>query len=314
MPAIFKYRHFIVGISFAVTTAFRFKNKRSLRFGPQNNEINIREAPAAETAPSLQAEAGPFRRFARQAQARLRRRSPHTSLTYRGLVMKRHFNSSLPRLGFALLLWLPLSSALAAATALAGQTITIDAGTPGSVCGNGAGPNGASPCDGDTNGNTVIINGPGVGGGVLGALSQTKDSSAANNSVTINGGQATYVYGGQAEHIRGNATVTGNRVTISNNSSAYTVWGGESYGSTSSVAADNSVFISDSTVSGGVYGAYASTSATGNSVSISGGTVKPVYGGYGYTAEGNSVNISGGTVTSVTGGYSTYGSAGNSVS
>jgi hypothetical protein len=40
MPFLFKNRHFNGGFSFTVNRAFRFKNRRTLRFALQKNEIH----------------------------------------------------------------------------------------------------------------------------------------------------------------------------------------------------------------------------------------------------------------------------------
>ena len=125
---------------------------------------------------------------------------------------------------------------------------------------------------------------------------ESQGGKAENNTVEISGNTtftlASEIYGG---YTGSNGTVTGNRVEISGNTTF-------AFGSTSKI-----------------YGGYSvDGQANGNSVSISGGTIKgDVWGGFGKTANGNSVIISGSTSTikgEVLGGYPLNGTAnGNSV-
>ena len=82
-------------------------------------------------------------------------------------------------------------------------------------------------------------------------------------------------------------------------------------------ATGNRVSMSGGTVDGYVYGGSAKTGdATDNSISMSGGTVRDVCGGLAYNgnATGNSVSISGGTLNNINGGYAGNDAKGNRVS
>ncbi|MCL2873243.1 MAG: carbohydrate-binding domain-containing protein [Betaproteobacteria bacterium] len=169
-------------------------------------------------------------------------------------------------------------------------------------------PNSVAPVGSDTgksvslSDNSVMLN-SGTVGSILGAVNYMDHSSTVTgsgvliyndsdavtgNRVTINGGAASGVYGGDAR-----ATIS-NQVVINGGSL------GKVVGGSGEIAKDNSVVISGGTVNS-VYGGIGSGATTGNSVVISGGTIGDVYGGYTANlmysfATNNSVTISGGTI------------------
>jgi hypothetical protein len=53
MPALFKNRPYSVGIFFAVNRFFRFKNKRTVRFGLAINELDVASNRASATQAAL---------------------------------------------------------------------------------------------------------------------------------------------------------------------------------------------------------------------------------------------------------------------
>jgi hypothetical protein len=195
--------------------------------------------------------------------------------------------------------------ALLPATALAGQSITIDGSSGsggmviGDVYGNGDPPDGALPGGGtddllDPNNNIVTVSDGGtVDGAVYGGYANTSGSATANNNtVIISNGDTIYgtmfsgvVYGGSAETASGSATANNNTVTISNGDTGLGVAGGSAEtASGSATANNNTVTISNGTVSVGFIGGDASTlsgsaTANNNTVTISNGTVGGCSGG-----------------------------------
>ena len=157
-------------------------------------------------------------------------------------------------------------------------------------------------------GNHVIIQGGKITGDVYGGL--------AGNSNSSNGGTA------RNNTVSIEAEVSGNDYTVAGSIYGGWTWrGGESVGEATGDATGNSVSISHGKVKD-VYGGYVNSKGNaggtgegeGNTVSISGGTVSgAVYGGYtrsGTLATKNEVTISGGTVTgAVHGGYILFGTS-----
>ncbi|MDR1826717.1 MAG: autotransporter outer membrane beta-barrel domain-containing protein [Methylobacteriaceae bacterium] len=184
--------------------------------------------------------------------------------------------------------------------------------------------------DGDANGNIIVLDSVAAEGAIHGGYSGGAGRADGNevvirNNSVISSSYSGYVYGGQ-----GNGA-SGNTVTISGNSAvAVTVFGGHDTGgggasgntvtiSDSSVNMDflgwpgvaggysemaesnnNTVTLTDASVNGFVYGGYAGNgSASGNSVSITGGDGNPVsvFGGislaWGGNADNNTVTITG---------------------
>lgn len=193
------------------------------------------------------------------------------------------------------------------------NTVTIYGGTVGNVFGG-------SSSSGRATENIVNILGYVETIDISGGVVSSGSGDASSNSVAMVLGTADNMYGGFVAFGTGyaagnNATMTGGTVQ-------------RIYGARTNTgdASANNVNISEgigrtTQVSNGVYGGYVNSGigyASRNTVSISGGTVNDVYGGYvGGTgnAVSNTVGISGGTVTgSVYGGFSSVGSAtGNTV-
>ena len=181
--------------------------------------------------------------------------------------------------------------------------------------------------EGTNDGNKVIVSGGEAQDGVIGGCSVS--GVATGNSVVISGGKVglsteatSNIYGGYSYK---NAA-TGNKVTISNGSLgenyAVQIFGG--YGG-SGVADTNEVNLSGGTIGNYskvsyIYGGWGSkTSASGNTVKITDGTLKGgvVTGGFTYngTADSNIIKMSGGTLsnTSITGGKGSTSASGNKV-
>ncbi len=176
-------------------------------------------------------------------------------------------------------------------------------------------------------GNRVIVTGGSVSSGVYGGSAQSSNGSATadGNTVQISGGMSGFdynIYGGNARSRNGMAEANGNSVFLANIpdlGSFAGVYGGyarESSGSTGTVLAlDNVVEVGDGVslymaVGGralGDSGVGASAGADSNAVTVSGGSVNLLYGGYatadGETSAGNNtVTITGGSVDMVVGG------------
>ncbi len=175
---------------------------------------------------------------------------------------------------------------------------------------------GFSAGSGEAVGNHATITDGTINGEVYGASSE---GSADGNSVTITGGTLkNMIYGGRSFE----GKVTSNRVSISGGLIRSSVYGGASdnLGFSDITLTDNSVVMTNGTVAGELYGAFAwYGEATGNSVSISGGSVD----GYAFGADigegdvkGNNVTMTDGSVgASLYGGHTGMGNAtGNSVS
>jgi len=168
----------------------------------------------------------------------------------------------------------------------------------------------------ESNGNTVTI-GSGFAGSnsidIYGGFAKSEKAfsmTASDNTVTINGGTARYVYGGYAS-VWGlssvTATASGNTVNI-NAGTIYAVYGGYAFASVqpgTHVASENAVNISGGTILTEVYGGFGDAHdgfgrATNNSVTISGSpnlTAASLYGGgvpFWYNGEvfsGNTLNV-----------------------
>ena len=198
-----------------------------------------------------------------------------------------------------------------------GNTVTVYGGD---IPGNVAGGVNFFEEDGTVSGNHVFFKDGVVGQNIIGAITNT--GLASGNSVEISGG---YVAGKSAGAVVLNVTdpaygsvflATDNSLTLTGGYVAQEVYGGYSVGS----ATNNRVVISGGTVgwsiSGGFAGGYSGLAfegdASGNSVTMSGGSVEGVsvplhdnflpdsgvYGGTSRTgnANDNTVHISGGTV------------------
>ena len=167
--------------------------------------------------------------------------------------------------------------------------------------------NGAYVNNGVVSGNSATVTGSAqVGGNVNGAW--TQNGTASGNSATVTGGVTVegYVYGGYT----GNGTVSGNSVTVSDSTVGYVMGG---YASTGT-AENNRVKVTNSDVTGSggsdpsyVAGGYTYYHGTGtvrnNQVEITGSTVDNVYGGWAHNgiASGNSVIMTDGTAKEVFG-------------
>ena len=148
-------------------------------------------------------------------------------------------------------------------------------------------------------GNTVNINGGvvdfGIYGGYYSGVATNVAVSSSDNIVTIGSGfvgsNGIDIYGGFAKSVNAfSMTASDNTVTINGGTAGY-VYGGLAYvdsmtGPCVATASGNIVNINDGSINS-VYGGYAlagyvggTHSASGNTVNISGGSVANVYGGY----------------------------------
>ena len=239
-----------------------------------------------------------------------------------------------------------------------GYTLTVSGGTLNYVFGGQS--------RGDTTGNTVIFSGA-KAVGIYGGFARTQDGAANDNKVTINqdtnvttkvgdiyggrgqggatgntvtitGGQAGSIIGGEGGDANNNSVlISGNNTIITGN-----VYGGQGYSATGNnveikggtgyqivvgsylfqygggPASNNKVTVENITVSGDIYGATGASnsySSDSNVVTVNNSTVNNVYGGhvkYGRgTASNNVVEIKGGKVNgeNIIGGYAAYGKA-----
>ena len=190
-----------------------------------------------------------------------------------------------------------------------GNTLNITGGKANAAFGGWA-------ATGDVTGNAVAMNGGEIvegsssgsyAGNLYGGLAE--NGKAAGNEVTISGGtlgRFTYVYGGYSLNSAAGGTEPkdGNKVTITGGT-VWNVYGGNSRGD----ASYNSVEIDGGKVDGNVYGGQSSQgNALNNTVTVKEGTKNSyVYGGSTYLtgmkAAGNKVTITGGTVWDVYGGW-----------
>ena len=151
------------------------------------------------------------------------------------------------------------------------------------------------------------------------------DANAGASGATLSivtGGKANAAFGGRAA----SGDVTGNKVTMTDGETVVrnVIWIGDlnvsgmligGFADTGNVE-KNTVELSGGTVNSWLIGGYAEKGeAKENSVTISGGTIgQIVCGGYsGGTATGNTVTIKGGTTNSVVGGYSSGDAVANKV-
>ena len=137
--------------------------------------------------------------------------------------------------------------------------------------------------------NVVTINSGNVGGDVYGNDVDAAFSPVSNNTVILSGGSV----GGDILGGANNGAVTGNNVSISGFGSVLgSVYGG--YGAAEGTVNGNDVSIFDSgSVTGNVLGGYSrsvNSHVIGNTVTISGGTVRDIYGGQ--SGKGNALNNS----------------------
>ena len=135
--------------------------------------------------------------------------------------------------------------------------------------------------------NVVTINSGNVGGDVYGNDVDAAFSPVSNNTVILSGGSV----GGDILGGANNGAVTDNNVSISGFGSVLgSVYGG--YGAAEGTVNGNDVSISDSgSVTGNVLGGYSrsvNSHVIGNTVTISGGTVRDIYGGQ--SGKGNALN------------------------
>ena len=135
--------------------------------------------------------------------------------------------------------------------------------------------------------NVVTINSGNVGGDVYGNDVDAAFSPVSNNTVILSGGSV----GGDILGGANNGAVTDNNVSISGFGSVLgSVYGG--YGAAEGTVNGNDVSIFDSgSVTGNVLGGYSrsvNSHVIGNTVTISGGTVKDIYGGQ--SGKGNALN------------------------
>ena len=149
----------------------------------------------------------------------------------------------------------------------------------------------------------VFVNPHSSGSALVGALYNDSDDELTNNKVIIN--NSTFG-GGNVYGVLAQAKATGNSVEITNGKITDTAGGinGDIYGAKVEVgtASGNSVSVSGaSELAGDIYGAYAKGDATGNKVTITGGTFshagQVIYGAQSRdgNASNNVVTIDGGT-------------------
>jgi len=137
--------------------------------------------------------------------------------------------------------------------------------------------------------NKVTINSGNVSGDVYGNDVDAAFSPVSNNTVILSGGSV----GGDILGGANNGAVTDNKVSISGFGSVLgSVYGG--YGAAEGTVNGNDVSIFDSgSVTGNVLGGYSrsvNSHVIGNTVTISGGTVRDIYGGQ--SGKGNALNNS----------------------
>ncbi|MDY6292160.1 MAG: autotransporter outer membrane beta-barrel domain-containing protein [Succiniclasticum sp.] len=174
--------------------------------------------------------------------------------------------------------------------------------TTGDVTGNKVAMSGGEIVEGSSGGSSFNP----YTGNLYGGLAEKGD--VAGNEVTVSGGtlgRFTYVFGGRSEQGAAGGTdpKDGNKVTITGGTVG-TVQGGYSLGD----ASYNSVEIAGGTVLGDAYGGESSQgNALNNSVTVKEGTAGWVFGGHtqltGMKAAGNKVTITGGVVQNVYGGW-----------
>ena len=148
--------------------------------------------------------------------------------------------------------------------------------------------------------NTLALTGGSIVNG-YGADVRTKDGRAEENVVTISGGNATgSIYGAALTAAGATGYATKNSVTISGGSVTGDVVGGTlTQADAAGNATENTVAVSAGTVGGTVYGGKnaGTGAATGNTVTVTGGTLQNIYGGHAASGAttGNVVNL--GTAT-----------------
>ena len=176
---------------------------------------------------------------------------------------------------------------------------------------------------GAATGNTTDISGGTVDGYVFGGASYSDSAATGDtneNQVTISAEKGDTTIGGRVfggESFSGTGTsgnANSNVVTISGGTLSGNVGGGASVtiSGTAGNANSNAVTVSGGTINGDVYGGYGYSAATGNTVTLGGGTeaatiASDVYGGFATngTANDNTVNLKGNTNLA---GASLYGS------
>ena len=157
---------------------------------------------------------------------------------------------------------------------------------------------------GDAEGNTLRITG-GTVAAAYGANVTVKDGAAQDNAAELAGGTVTgNVYGGALTAVGATKNATGGSAHITGGSVGGNVYGGAITDATASGnVTGSSVHVAGGTVSGTVYGGHnaGTGTATGGTVTITGGHMGAVYGGYtagtGATT-GNTINL--GTADTVT--------------
>ena len=157
---------------------------------------------------------------------------------------------------------------------------------------------------GDAEGNTLRITG-GTVAAAYGANVTVKDGAAQDNAAEISGGTVTgNVYGGALTAVGATKNATGGSAHITGGSVGGNVYGGAiTNAAASGNVTGSSVHVAGGTVSGTVYGGHnaGTGTATGGTITITGGHMGAVYGGYtagtGATT-GNTINL--GTADTVT--------------
>ncbi|RHK01135.1 MULTISPECIES: beta strand repeat-containing protein [Acidaminococcus] len=175
---------------------------------------------------------------------------------------------------------------------------------------------------GDTTGNTLYV----YDGDITAAVGGYGGTNVKDNTASMSGGTAARLVGG-ATILGEEGTISGNHVSLSGGTVTYYVIGGEgAEAEGASTVSDNSVSISGGTVAQNVAaGTTVSGDATGNTLTISGGTIGTTEGDTNYIVGGasvqgaandNTVTITGGTLgtmMSLYGGYSELESTGNTL-
>lgn len=150
--------------------------------------------------------------------------------------------------------------------------------------------------DTDLDGDTKITM---TGGLVNAIIGGGKGGTVKNTSISIEGGKATYVYGGGGGT---NSDVTANTSVTISGGELGTVYGG---GTESSVTGDTSVIMNGGTITSSIYGGGSSGNVNGTAmVTISNGQVGAIVGG------GMSGNVNGAATVNITGGtvdFNVYG-------
>ena len=148
---------------------------------------------------------------------------------------------------------------------------------------------------GDAEKNTVAVTGGNVTA-AYGADVRTKDGSASKNTAEITGGTTGSVYGASLSAAGATGDVTKSKINITGGAVTNNVYGGHimDAAATGNITASE-VNVAGGTVGGTLYAAYNSGvgDAKDNTVTITGGTLHDVYGGFAASGKttGNTVNL-----------------------